>query len=1260
MATRFDPYHVWLGIAPDEQPPSHYRLLGLRPFEAEPAVIDHAADRQMVHVRTFHAGKHAEQAQRLLNELASARLCLLNPQRKAAYDASLRAEQEKKEAASRAAAPPAPPPPHHSDPALDVLAAVVARDHGGSSLKLHGGSSLKTRRPAGESGAKLAPPPGADGAAEAAPAPALLKRPVVWIGSGALSLCVVGVVVGVIVANRGNTNHVENPKPKREGGQKSVASTPAPPTPTRVRINWPLSEREDAALKVDGAPVQIGAEDSITVSCQPNATVRIEAFRKGFEPFLADVTAKAGATTGVKLVWSRPPPPKMIVPTSEEQAQLYRYTTTPPPPGWQQPDFDDQTWQEAPGAFGQGSNKILTRTAWQTSDIYLRRTFFLAAVEDGLLLRVAYDDDARIYINGVEAAACSGHSDGAYRHVTPFQPARDALRIGNNVLAVHCHQGGGGQYIDVGLVQVASKPSHTGPSLEINWALHEREGAELTVNDKPVQLGFGNPFGITCRPNETFTIEARRTGYEPFRKTVTSKENGAVVVRIEWPATIGTLSGPARPFVAVAPTAEQQSQRWRYSLSSPPLTWNEPSFDDSAWSEAPAPFGQGFTGTNTPWTTAQIYLRRKVELPQGASPSLMLRLRHDDDATVWINGVEAATCKGRATEYKNVPIDAAVRKAIQPGVNVLAVYCSQASEGQFIDVGLVEETGVATAAPPVDRPGETALPNESPASAGKRPSVPEGETLEQAQARVREGLKDAYARAVKPEDKIALARELLVRVEQGGEAADRYATLQAARRCALDAPDLETLVSVVDAMAASFDIDAPQMMASGLDSLTRGAPKASVKKSLAEQALKCCDAAVENDQLAIAQKLGHFGSSLAVGDKDLAREWKARDELLKAVERTAEEVKAAKAVLAKNADDATASVAVGRYLCFVKGDYTGGLPLLVRGDDAALKTLAEKELQSPSEADARAALGDAWCDWRAKAKSFERRQIERRIVHWYFLAYPSLSAVRRPQVEAKLNGLDVMKQKTLDRIVNRKDGSVLVLVRPGRFIAGGIGEKDSGEIPFPVDLPAYYIGMYEVTNRQYKKFMDATGHRAPDPDHWMQNEKLQPAWQDGNYLPELADHPVVCVSWNDAREYCRWAGLRLPGELEWEKAARGPDGRLYPWGNTFDARFCRSGHTPPSLIPTVPVGSMPEGCSPYGLFHMAGNAKEWCDDVWDQNAYTRYRRGDFSKASSGGDRLVRSGMWRDKDGVRTTFRHHHGNGEVRQGIGIRVAKDFSW
>ena len=143
-----------------------------------------------------------------------------------------------------------------------------------------------------------------------------------------------------------------------------------------------------------------------------------------------------------------------------------------------------------------------------------------------------------------------------------------------------------------------------------------------------------------------------------------------------------------------------------------------------------------------------------------------------------------------------------------------------------------------------------------------------------------------------------------------------------------------------------------------------------------------------------------------------------------------------------------------------------------------------------------------------------------------------------------------------------------------------------------VQLKEYWLGRYPVTNRQYATFVSASGHAASRH------------WEDGNIPSWKEEHPVVRVSWQDATEFCAWLkevsgeAIRLPTEAEWEKAARGTGGRLYPWGwEPPDGRFANFGQ---QVMDTTPVGLYsPAGDSPYGCADMAGNVEEWCAD-WCQ------------------------------------------------------------
>src|SRR5687768_14689884 len=157
-----------------------------------------------------------------------------------------------------------------------------------------------------------------------------------------------------------------------------------------------------------------------------------------------------------------------------------------------------------------------------------------------------------------------------------------------------------------------------------------------------------------------------------------------------------------------------------------------------------------------------------------------------------------------------------------------------------------------------------------------------------------------------------------------------------------------------------------------------------------------------------------------------------------------------------------------------------------------------------------------------------------------------------------------------------KDGSLMILIPAGPFTMGSTNAEPDESPIREVSVRGFYMDTYEVTHEQYADFLKATSRAAPLD------------WPEGKMPAKLSKHPVVNVTWHDAAAYAKWAGKRLPTEAEWEKACRGHEGRVYPWGNAA-AKKSASGRT-------FPVGTFPDDTSPYGVMDLAGNAWEWTAD----------------------------------------------------------------
>jgi formylglycine-generating enzyme required for sulfatase activity len=189
-------------------------------------------------------------------------------------------------------------------------------------------------------------------------------------------------------------------------------------------------------------------------------------------------------------------------------------------------------------------------------------------------------------------------------------------------------------------------------------------------------------------------------------------------------------------------------------------------------------------------------------------------------------------------------------------------------------------------------------------------------------------------------------------------------------------------------------------------------------------------------------------------------------------------------------------------------------------------------------------------------------------------------------------------------------------------------------------LPAYRFGKYPVTNAEYGRFVEAGGYRERrwwTEAGWAQRERggwTEPRWWDDSQFNK-PNQPVVGVSWYECVAYCRWLSAesgevyRLATEAEWEKGARGGDGRRYPWGDEFEAKRLNADEGEQVVNATTPVGIYPSGVSPFGAFDCAGNVEEWCATRWEKPYPYDAGEDEWSEAYLRGDdvRVLRGGSW---------------------------------
>jgi formylglycine-generating enzyme required for sulfatase activity len=244
-------------------------------------------------------------------------------------------------------------------------------------------------------------------------------------------------------------------------------------------------------------------------------------------------------------------------------------------------------------------------------------------------------------------------------------------------------------------------------------------------------------------------------------------------------------------------------------------------------------------------------------------------------------------------------------------------------------------------------------------------------------------------------------------------------------------------------------------------------------------------------------------------------------------------------------------------------------------------------------------------------------------------------------------------QKTSSVIVWPDDGKDMVLIKDGSFMMGSSHGNPNYQPEHEVFVACFYIDIWPVTNAEYKRFVEATDHPVPNYEvSWCDTAGYNWDPETRMYPEGKADHPVVLVTWEDAMAYAAWANKRLLTEAEWERAARGLEGRRYPWGNEFLSGRCNSQEA--DLGETSPAGTFsPHGDTPEGVVDMIGNVWEWTNTIFRPYPYDPNDGRESRQVN--GFRVLRGASWMNDASVAHGLSRLDGDFQFFTNVGFRCA-----
>ena len=552
-------------------------------------------------------------------------------------------------------------------------------------------------------------------------------------------------------------------------------------------------------------------------------------------------------------------------------------------------------------------------------------------------------------------------------------------------------------------------------------------------------------------------------------------------------------------------------------------------------------------------------------------------------------------------------------------------------------------------------------------SGDKRHPVPDAPALKKAEATIRDVFEAEYAKK-EPKDRVAFAKKLLqTGLETKTDLAARYVLLREAAEIAAAAGDIQTAIQAVAEMAKSYDIDELLTRGTTLASAASSTSDSLILKSIIEAFLRLADDGVSSDHYDVALRAAKAAERYARKAKDFALVADAKAKLKDVQVLRAEFDKVAKALqtLAQNPGDPDANLAVGQFVCLVKGNWEEGLPLLAKGSDPNLKSLAAADLAGPKDASEQVKLADEWRDLADKeTNKLKKNNLLAREACWYEAALPNLTGLAKAKIEKQLEDIENALagvergfrpgrgKVSRDQLIAARKAGVppvielklgrgvkmkMVYIPPGTFLMGSPeGEGYPDEHPqHPVRITrGFYMGVTEVTQAHWKAVMGT------EP------------WKDNSRAGKSPNAAANCISWDDAVEFCKRLSakthrpFRLPTEAQWEYACRAGTTTRHFFGDDP----AKLGDYAWYIVNTMNVDrNYPQEVGQkkpnrWGLYDMHGNVWEWCLDSYSPTYHSGSPRVDPENRPAGVvegvARVARGDGWQGDapGGARSAFR----------------------